>query len=165
MSNDWYQDIMDFQLEVQKHNIPPYPQLPPDAQKQLRIRLIDEEINETVRAMDIGDLTSIADGIADSIVVLLGTAITYGIDIRPVWDIVHASNMAKVGGPIRQDGKVLKPAGWKPPNVAEELVRQCADAINPKLTADHPFIQSIFQTKYPPTSTENMVCQFYLPEE
>ncbi len=37
------------------------------------------------------------------------------------WDEVHRSNMAKVGGPIRGDGKRLKPEGWTPPDVAGVL--------------------------------------------
>ena len=39
------------------------------------------------------------------------------IDVRPVFEAVHAANMAKVGGGVREDGKVLKPPGWQPPDV------------------------------------------------
>ena len=30
--------------------------------------------------------------------------------------------MAKVGGPIREDGKRLKPEGWEPPNITKVLL-------------------------------------------
>jgi predicted HAD superfamily Cof-like phosphohydrolase len=53
--------------------------------------------------------------------VLYGTAVSFGIDVRPVFAEVHRSNMAKVGGGKRADGKVTKPAGWKPPRVTELL--------------------------------------------
>jgi hypothetical protein len=32
--------------------------------------------------------------------------------------------MDKVGGAIRGDGKVLKPAGWQPPDIAGALASQ-----------------------------------------
>jgi hypothetical protein len=66
----------------------------------------------------------VADGIVDAIYVLIGAAITYGIDIRPVWQAVHAANMAKEGGATREDGKVQKPPGWQPPDIAGILAAQ-----------------------------------------
>lgn len=38
------------------------------------------------------------------------------VDLEPFWLEVVRANMAKVGGPIREDGKRLKPAGWTPPD-------------------------------------------------
>jgi predicted HAD superfamily Cof-like phosphohydrolase len=36
-----------------------------------------------------------------------------------VWKEVHRSNMAKLEGGVRkrEDGKILKPEGWTPPDV------------------------------------------------
>lgn len=95
------------------------PQVPNEETKRLRHTLISEEVEETLKAIREDDLTEIADGIADSIVVLLGTAVAYGIDMEPVWNEVHRSNMAKVkDGLIRRaDGKILKPEGWTPPDI------------------------------------------------
>jgi predicted HAD superfamily Cof-like phosphohydrolase len=121
---DWYQDIKDFHKEVMGDNFFQHPHLPLPELKELRKQLILEEVNETLKAMDENDLVEIADGIADSIVVLLGTAVTYGIDLRPVWDEVHRTNMAKKDGPIRADGKKLKPEGWKPPDIKKILDKQ-----------------------------------------
>lgn len=107
----------------------------------LRTNLILEEVGELLRAMgvervelgkDLGadfvqiggrdqDIEKVADGIVDSIVVLVGTAIHYGIDLEPVWDEIQRSNLAKAGGGKRADGKVLKPEGWEPPNVRKAL--------------------------------------------
>lgn len=42
-----------------------------------------------------------------------------GLDLRPFFEEVHRTNMAKLGGPRRADGKQLKPADWKPPRIAE----------------------------------------------
>jgi len=124
MSADWYKDIQDFHKEVMQDDFPDYPHLPGRRLERLRRNLIKEEIQETLDAIRQNNLVALADGIVDSIVVLLGAAITYGIDIRPVWDIVHASNMAKKGGKLREDGKMLKPEGWEPPNVRAEISRQ-----------------------------------------
>ncbi len=126
MSKDWYQDIIDFH-KVMGHCLGERPSLPPLKVYKLRRRLIDEEVKETLDAMFQDDLVGIADGIADSIVVLLGTAVSYGIDIRPVWDEVHKTNMAKLGGGKDSQGKSLKPEGWVPPNVKSILTEQGAE--------------------------------------
>lgn len=130
MSNDWYQDIADFH-KATEHYISSRPSSPPNEVCHLRHSLIDEEMGETLKAIENDDLVELADGIADSIVVLLGTAISYGIDIRPVWDEVHATNMTKVGGLKREDGKSLKPDGWTPPKIKEILDAQCYNIDNP----------------------------------
>lgn len=85
---------------------------------ELRSELIREEAIETMIAMKSGDLVGVADGIVDLIYVAIGAAVEFGIDIDPIFDIVHAANMAKEGGGTRADGKILKPPGWKSPDTA-----------------------------------------------
>jgi predicted HAD superfamily Cof-like phosphohydrolase len=103
------------------------PDAPSFRRVELRDRLIDEEVNKELRpALLSGDLVKIADGLADSIFVLVGTAIEYGIPLDRVWHAVQQANMAKrdpVTGAIRRDpgGKILKPEGWKEPNIIESL--------------------------------------------
>src|SRR5947209_5563318 len=105
------------------------PTIPPDDRVDLRQNLIDEEINrELFPAMDRGDLPAIADGLADAIYVIVGTALEYGIPLDRVWEAVQRANMAKVDretGKVRKraDGKVLKPDGWKSPDIAAVLAR------------------------------------------
>lgn len=123
MSKDWQSDIMEFHI-VAKHYIQTIPKLAPDNVHHLRRELILEEMSETVDALDKGDLVGIADGITDSIVVLLGTAVSYGIDIQPIWDEVHKTNMAKIDTPKRADGKSMKPEGWEPPRIELLLMQQ-----------------------------------------
>ncbi len=62
----------------------------------LRASLNKEECHETDCAIVNQDLIEIADGIADTIYVLIGAAIEYGIDIQAVFDEVHRSNMSKL---------------------------------------------------------------------
>jgi len=78
------------------------------------------------------DLVEIADGIGDVIYVLLGTAVSYGIDLRPIFDAIHDSNMKKVGGCTRDDGKIMKPEGWVPPDIEGILAAQ----LRPKTKRD-----------------------------
>ena len=59
----------------------------------------------------------------DEIYVLLGSLAAMGVDFWPLWDAVHAANMAKAGGPV-VDGKVKKPEGWQPPDIEGELRKQ-----------------------------------------
>jgi predicted HAD superfamily Cof-like phosphohydrolase len=100
------------------------PKIPGIDRQFLRERLMREELDETVWAMTKDDLVEIADGLADLIYVALGTAIEYGIDMEPVFREVHRSNMAKLPGNMRADGKVTKPEGWEPPRIAEILAEQ-----------------------------------------
>ena len=97
------------------------PASPDSGVVDLRLKLIKEELAELEAAMAEGNLIGIADGLADLLYVVYGTAVSYGMDIRPIFDEVHRSNMAKVGGAKREDGKVLKPDGWAAPNLAPIL--------------------------------------------
>lgn len=90
----------------------------------LRRSLIQEESKETLAALWRGDMVETADGLCDLIYVALGTAVAFGIDLAPLFEEVHATNMAKLGGGKREDGKYLKPTGWKPPRIAELLKAQ-----------------------------------------
>lgn len=117
---DVFKDIYELH-QLFKCVVSDYPQIPSKGTPELRRCLIVEEYDELLEALAKGDLEKIADGIADCIVVLLGTAVSYGIPFNAVWREVHRTNMAKVGAdgkPIfREDGKFLKPEGWQPPNI------------------------------------------------
>lgn len=92
----------------------------------LRASLIEEEARETVEAIRAGDLVQTIDGLCDLLCVVHGAALEFGVDLDPFWAEVHKTNMAKAGGPVREDGKVLKPEGWTPPRIAELLRTLCA---------------------------------------
>jgi hypothetical protein len=63
----------------------------------------------------------VIDAICDIEVVIHNTSNAMGIDIEPFFQEVHRANMAKAGGPVREDGKRLKPPGWVPPRIEEIL--------------------------------------------
>jgi predicted HAD superfamily Cof-like phosphohydrolase len=73
----------------------PTAEVPPDV-RDLRIALLDEEVEELREAMVKGDIVAIADGIADVVFVAVGTAVPYGIPFDAVLREVFRSNMTKV---------------------------------------------------------------------
>ena len=109
--------------------------------RSLRVRLLAEEFREylsgeraTVEGPDEvilwgdADPVEVADGLADIIVIAWGTLLTYfGEEVaRNVCREVWSSNLSKVDGTHgdivrRDDGKLLKPEGWQPPDVAGVL--------------------------------------------
>lgn len=117
---DWVGDVMAFH---RKFGCATYiePGAPPPNVQELRKKLMREELNETEVAMEAGNLEGVADGLADLIYVAIGTALAYGIDLRPVWNEVQRANMAKEGGGRREDGKILKPEGWVAPDIKTAL--------------------------------------------
>ena len=88
---------------------------------QLRTNLHTEEFRELGEAMLTGNIVDIADAIGDSIVVLCGTAVSYGIPLDEVFAEIHRSNMSKLGEDgkpiVREDGKILKGPNFSPPDL------------------------------------------------
>lgn len=136
-----------------------YPQLPSDDVRKLRIRLMVEELlgavdpeeyanadanqyvelliknksNELIASMLAGDLVGVADGLADVLYVVIGTAVAYGIDIQEVFDEVHRSNLSKTVWDeerqrwyIEKDefGKGIKPDTYSPADIAPIINNQ-----------------------------------------
>jgi predicted HAD superfamily Cof-like phosphohydrolase len=94
-----------------------------DAGKQsqpLRLRLLHEEFRELIRAIESGDRAQIAGELVDLIYVAVGTAVSYGIELAPFWEAIHAANMRKIGVP---GGKARKPEDWRAPDLYAILRR------------------------------------------
>ena len=102
------------------------PGLGTDELIELRIKLLSEEVQEYAEAARAGDLVEVLDALADIGYILAGTIINHGMQhiYNGAFDEVHRSNMAKlVDGKVlrREDGKVLKPEGWQPPQLTQFL--------------------------------------------
>jgi len=91
------------------------------SQANLYIDLILEEFKELMVAFGNRDIVEIADACADLKWVIEGLEHTLQIPQQEVWDEVARSNLSKISstGKVikREDGKVLKPEGWTPPNI------------------------------------------------
>ena len=98
---------------------------PDNAVRGLRLRLLSEEFREYMEAEKSTNPVDIADALGDMLVVIYGTAAAYGINLDKVVREIHASNMTKVqpdGSVLRDEGgKIMKPDGYRPPNLAPIL--------------------------------------------
>jgi len=86
--------------------------------------LIREEFYELMYAMREMDIVEIADACADLKWVIEGLCHSLGIPLQQVWDEVNRSNMSKtVDGKLikREDGKILKPDTYSPPDISKVL--------------------------------------------
>lgn len=93
-------------------------------QMELYRELIAEEFRELEEAMRDNDIEEIADACGDIIWVVLGLMNTCGIKLMPIWQEIYASNMSKTrDGKIikREDGKILKPDTYFPPDMKRAL--------------------------------------------
>lgn len=124
MSTNWQDDVNEFRKKFGLENSDKPSAFMSDKERILYISLIEEEVNELVNALVMGDIVEIADGGIDSIYVILGALSRCGITAQPIWDEIQKTNMAKDGGSTRNDGKILKPEGWVPPDVAGLIQNQ-----------------------------------------
>lgn len=117
-ARDWVADVRAFH-ERNSQLVNECPTWPGADVMELRFGLILEEVAELMKAVEDGDMVEVADAIADTIYVLIGTAVSMGIPLHEVWVEVQRSNMAKVEGGGRRNaaGKVIKPEGWTPPQL------------------------------------------------
>lgn len=103
---------------------------------RLAYSLINEEVNNELlpavvkftREPSTVTLTSVLDGLVDSVYVLYQLSNTLKLPFDAAFREIHNSNMAKRGldGKVtfRNDGKVLKPEGWTPPKLHALLSRE-----------------------------------------
>jgi predicted HAD superfamily Cof-like phosphohydrolase len=123
---DMFNSVVEFQKAFGQlvSNEPVFPDF---ETRKLRAKLLKEEFDEYVKAELENDFIEVADALADLIYIACGTAASYGIPLDKVFEEVHRSNMAKLvdGKPLkREDGKVIKPEGWKPPDIEGVIKKQ-----------------------------------------
>lgn len=92
-------------------------------QYKLYLSLMDEEWKELKAALLMEDRVEQLDALLDFIVVTIGAIHSGGFDGEGGWREVIGTNLAKIDketGKVRkrEDGKVLKPIGWVPPELA-----------------------------------------------
>ena len=88
---------------------------------QLRIDLIQEELNELKDAITSNDIIEVADALTDILYVTYGAGHSFGINLDKCFDEVQDSNMSKLDEnkqPIySENGKVMKGPNYYPPNL------------------------------------------------
>ena len=95
-------------------------------QFKLYVNLIKEESTELIQAINNNDSTETLDALIDILVVTIGAIHSMGADGEGAWKEVMRTNFAKIDkdtGKVRkrEDGKVLKPLGWEPPQLSQFL--------------------------------------------
>ena len=116
--------VEDF-MEAMGQEVNDVPTFPEEDIQRLRLDLIEEELDELHYAIDNKDMVEIADALGDLLYVVYGAGHAFGIDLDECFKEIHASNMSKLGPdgkPIkREDGKVLKPDTFFPPDLKSIL--------------------------------------------
>ena len=116
--------VEDF-MEAMGQEVNAIPAFPEEEIQRLRLDLIEEELDELHYAIDNKDMVEIADALGDLLYVVYGAGHAFGIDLDECFKEIHASNMSKLGPdgkPIkREDGKVLKPDTFFPPDLKSIL--------------------------------------------
>ena len=91
----------------------------------LRISLINEELEEFKEAIRNNDLKEAADALTDILYVTYGAGHAFGINLDKCFDEVQRSNMSKLGEdgkPIYNDvGKVMKGPKYFKPDLSKFL--------------------------------------------
>ena len=99
------------------------PDLSTDKINQLRISLINEELDEFKEAIKNKDLKEAVDALTDILYVTYGAGHAFGVNLDLCFDEVQKSNMSKLGDdgkPIyNEEGKVLKGPNYFQPNLSK----------------------------------------------
>jgi predicted HAD superfamily Cof-like phosphohydrolase len=95
---------------------------PPGPQFDMYCALIEEEHKELKQALADNNDVEVLDALVDILVVTIGAIHSAGYDAEGAWKEVMQTNFAKIDkdtGKVRkrEDGKVLKPIGWVPPDL------------------------------------------------
>jgi predicted HAD superfamily Cof-like phosphohydrolase len=97
-----------------------------DQTKELRINLLQEELDELKEALDNNDYVETLDALIDLQYVLDGAFLSFGMQNEKdaAFNEVHRSNMSKLGEdgkPIRRegDGKVMKGPNYFKPDMTQ----------------------------------------------
>ena len=99
-------------------------QPPSEANYEMYLDLIDEEYIELQKALRTHDKVEQLDALVDILVVTMGAIRAAGWDGEAAWKEVMNTNFAKIDPTTskvikREDGKVLKPVGWKAPQLSQ----------------------------------------------
>lgn len=122
MSNNWVEDIHEMQT---KYKTREWVRDNPDKYYQFlnfRADFLQEELDETKRAIMAGDAEEIVDGLIDLCVVAIGTLDAFNVDGNKAWDEVLKANMQKEVG-VKESRPnplglpdLIKPDGWEAPS-------------------------------------------------
>ncbi len=125
MSTNWFKDM---QVMHKKYGVDEWMKKEKNSDwsrlnkfMNFRIKMMQEELDETKAAFKNKDQEEMVDGIIDMCVFAIGTLEVFGVDANKAWDEVLKANMSKEVG--IKEGRpnplglpdLVKPEGWKGP--------------------------------------------------
>jgi hypothetical protein len=125
MSTNWFKDMQDMHKKysvdkwMNEEKKSDWSRL--NKYMDFRIKMMQEELDETKQAFKDNNPEEIVDGIIDLCVFAIGTLEVFGVDANKAWDQVYKANMSKEVG--IKEGRpnplglpdLVKPEGWEGP--------------------------------------------------
>ena len=125
MSTNWFKDMQDMHKKygvdkwMNEEKKSDWSRL--NKYMDFRIKMMQEELDETRAAFENENKEEVVDGIIDLCVFAIGTLEVFGVDANKAWDQVYKANMSKEVG--IKEGRpnplglpdLVKPEGWKGP--------------------------------------------------
>ena len=91
----------------------------------LRVSLINEELDEFREAINNNNIKEVADALTDILYVVYGAGHAFGVNLDKCFEEVQNSNMSKLGNDGRpifnENGKVMKGPNYFKPNLSQFL--------------------------------------------
>lgn len=126
-----YQQFSDFEMLMRvfmrgaQQDVPDYPTLSSKEVQALRVRLIQEELDELAAAYDEDDIVGAFDATLDLLYVVVGTGVAHCFNLLAGNAAVHQNNMDKLAnGYVDEGGKFIKPPNHPVPDLYAILEMQ-----------------------------------------
>ena len=115
-----FEKVIEFMIACDQE-VKEKPGFPSKQIQDLRVALIEEELEEFKEAISRNDIVGVGDALADLLYVVYGSGAAFGLDLDLCFQEVHKSNMTKVmsNGKVlkNESGKIMKPESYVPPNL------------------------------------------------
>jgi predicted HAD superfamily Cof-like phosphohydrolase len=130
------------------------PQIPSEERCQLRVSLLQEELNELSDAIKNNDIVEIADALCDLQYVLSGAILEFGLSRKfdELFDEVQRSNMSKACNSIQESIETI--GYYKKKDGTEGGYKQKGDKWIVYRTSDNKVLKSI---NYSPAELKNII--------
>lgn len=130
-----FDDVGDFHEKFNLDNVTYHraqPRSVPDDVLKFRYEFMKEELDEFAAGMSEVDHAQMADALVDLVYVAMGTAHLLGYPWDELWREVQRANLTKERASSNADPRskrgheldVVKPEGWKPPDIEGILARR-----------------------------------------
>ena len=130
------------------------PQIPSEERCQLRVSLIQEELDELKQAIKDGDLIEIADALCDIQYVLSGTVLEFGMSEKfdKMFKEIQRSNMSKACSSIKEAIETI--SYYKKKDGTESMYKQVGDKWIVYRMSDNKILKSV---KYSPANLKKII--------